>query len=173
MACKSRKVHQSHHFVRSALKSSFLGFHSEVREDSVQTSHWICAFSSLLPFKTTPMSGCLYFVTFFDDFSRKVRLYVLKSKKEVFVKFVEFKALVEKQWGHKIRAFRLDNGGELTSKALQRFLKAYGIQRQVSIFHISHQNGVAQRPNRTIVEVAKNMLDDQNVNKTLLAEAVI
>ena len=47
------------------------------------------------PFKTISMRGCLYFVTFIDDFSRKVWVYVLKSNGEVFAKFVEFKALVE------------------------------------------------------------------------------
>ena len=48
-------------------------------------------------------------------------MYVLKSKGEVFAKFVEFKALVEKQSEHKIKAFRSDNGGEFTSKAFERF----------------------------------------------------
>lgn len=32
------------------------------------------------PIRTTSMGGVRYFVTFIDDFSRKVWLYVLKSK---------------------------------------------------------------------------------------------
>ena len=39
---------------------------------------------------------CVYFVTFIDDYSRKVWLYFLKSKDEVFGRFKEWKAMVEK-----------------------------------------------------------------------------
>jgi transposase InsO family protein len=125
------------------------------------------------PFKTTSMGGCLYFVTFIDDYSRKVWVYVLKSKGEVFAKFVEFKALVEKQSEHKIKAFRSDNGGEFTSKAFERFLQAHGIERQLSTPYTPQQNGVAERANRTIVEMARSMLHHQNLNKNLWAEAVV
>ena len=34
--------------------------------------------------KTTSIGGGRYFLTFIDDFSRKVWVYVLKSKREVF-----------------------------------------------------------------------------------------
>ena len=43
------------------------------------------------PIKTISMSDTMYFVTFIDDFSWKVCLYVLKSKGDCFEKFKEFK----------------------------------------------------------------------------------
>ena len=68
------------------------------------------------PMKTTSMEGCKYFVTFIDDFSRKIWLYPIKAKSECFDKFKEFKTLVENQSEMKIKVFRSDNGGEYMSK---------------------------------------------------------
>jgi hypothetical protein len=43
------------------------------------------------------LSGCEYYLTFIDDYSRKTWIYFLKTKSEVFKRFQEFKALVENQ----------------------------------------------------------------------------
>nr|GEW37174.1 retrovirus-related Pol polyprotein from transposon TNT 1-94 [Tanacetum cinerariifolium] len=45
--------------------------------------------------------GCVYFVTFINDFSRKGWVYFLKTKDEVFGKFKEWKNMVEKRTGTK------------------------------------------------------------------------
>ncbi len=47
------------------------------------------------PMRTTSLGGARYFVTYIDNFSRKVWVYLLKSKGECLEKFKEFKALVE------------------------------------------------------------------------------
>ena len=55
-------------------------------------------------------------LTFIDDFTRKVWVYFLKYKSEVFEKFFHFKALVEKQSGQHIKVLRTNRGGEYISK---------------------------------------------------------
>ena len=60
----------------------------------------------------TSKGGARYILTFIDDFSRKVWVYFLKQKDEVFNKFEIFKALVENESGNKIKWIRTDNGGE-------------------------------------------------------------
>jgi hypothetical protein len=52
------------------------------------------------PLSSPSFSGCKYFLTFIDDFSRRTWVYFLKLKSEVFDKFLAYKALVEKQSGH-------------------------------------------------------------------------
>ncbi len=74
--------------------------------------------------RTTSLGGARYFVTYIDDFSRKVWVYLEKFK--------EFKALVETQSEHKIKVFRSDNGGEYISKGFEHFLRAHGIEKQTS-----------------------------------------
>ncbi len=110
------------------------------------------------PMKTTSLGGAKYFVTYIDDFSRKVRVYLLKSKGECLEKFKEFKALVETQSKHKIKVFRSDNGGEYVSKGFKCFFNAHGIEKQTSTPYRPQQNGMAERANRTLVEMVRIML---------------
>ena len=124
------------------------------------------------PMRTTSIGGSRYFVTFIDDFTRRVWLYPLKTKGECLEKFKEFKALAETQSEHKIKAFRSDNGGEFISKAFRRFLKKHGIERQPSTPYTPEQNGVAERANRTIVEMARSMIHAQRLMLSFWAEAV-
>ena len=54
-------------------------------------------------------SGCTYFVTFIDDYSRKVWVYFLKSNDEVFRRFKEWKTMVEKRTGKHVKTLRTYN----------------------------------------------------------------
>jgi hypothetical protein len=56
------------------------------------------------PMKTTSRGGARYFVTFINNFLRKIHVYLLKVKGEVFDKFKAYKALVETQTNMKIKA---------------------------------------------------------------------
>ena len=53
--------------------------------------------------KILSFGGARYFVTFIDDFSKKMLVYILKSKHQVLNKFEEWKAMVETQTGHKVK----------------------------------------------------------------------
>ena len=66
---------------------------------------------------------------------------------------------------------RLDNGGEFTSTEFNDFCKEAGIKRELTIPYNPQQNGVVERKNRTIVEVAKDMIHDQSLLKFLWVEA--
>ena len=57
-------------------------------------------------------SGALYFLTFIYDCSRKLWVYALQRKDQIFDKFKEFHALVERQSGKKLKCIRSDNGGK-------------------------------------------------------------
>ena len=91
-------------------------------------------------------------------FSRKIWLYVLKSKGNCFNKFKEFGSLIEIQSEHKIKMFRSDNGGKFVSKAFNHFFKDHGIEKQMSTPYTPQQNGVMNCVKCTIVEMARNML---------------
>ena len=55
---------------------------------------------------TQSLGGGEYFVTFIDDHTRHVWVYILKHKHEVFRRFQEWKPKVEKSSGRQIKAFR-------------------------------------------------------------------
>ena len=64
--------------------------------------------------QTPSLGGGYYFLTFIDDSTRYLWVYILKNKCQVFEKFVEWKALVENLHGCKIKILHTDNEGEST-----------------------------------------------------------
>ena len=58
------------------------------------------------------LGGAKYFITFIDGKSRFVWLYMLKHKEEVFRKFIEWKAMVEKSSGKRVKTLWTENGRE-------------------------------------------------------------
>lgn len=113
-----------------------------------------------------------YFVTFIDDYSRRVFVYCMKSKGEVFAKFVQFKAQAENETDKKIKIVRTDNGTEFVNKNFHDFFAKYGIVHETSAPYSPQQNGLSERMNRTIIEKARCMLFDAELNKGFWAEAV-
>ena len=79
---------------------------------------------------------------------------------------------MERQSEHKIKVFRSDNGGEYTSKRFDEFLCIHGMARHTSTPYTPQHNGVAERANRTIVEMARSMIHLQGLGREFWAEAV-
>jgi hypothetical protein len=50
-----------------------------------------------VPMSSPSLNGCLYYVIFIDDYSRKCWIYFLKDKSDTFDKFKEYKSFIEKQ----------------------------------------------------------------------------
>jgi transposase InsO family protein len=82
---------------------------------------------------------------------------------EVFSKIKEFKALIENLSVRKIKILRSENGGKYTSKEFVNVYKDVGIKRELTTPYNPQQNGVAERKNRTIMEVVKTMIHDQDL----------
>jgi len=97
-----------------------------------------------------------YYVSFIGDFSKFTWIYLLKFKSEVFQKFQEFQALVERLFNRKILAMQTDWGGEY--QKLNSFFTKAGIVHHVSCPYAHQQNGSAERKHRHIVEVGLSLL---------------
>ena len=144
-------------------KSSFLQTH--------QRSQYVYK-AILHTVSTASFSGCYYFLTFINDISNYVWLYVLKSKDEVFQRFKEFKSSVEKETGYEIKCLRSDNGGEYKSANFEAFLRDNGIKHECTVPKTPEQNGKAERMNRTLVEAVRTMLADAHLPKIFWAEPI-
>ncbi|XP_048623783.1 uncharacterized protein LOC125592576 [Brassica napus] len=84
----------------------------------------------------------------------------------------QFKAHVEKKSGLKIKSMRYDRGGEFMSKEFLKYCEDNGIRRQLTVPITPQQNGVGERKNRTMLEMARSMLKSKKLPKELWAEAV-
>ena len=109
------------------------------------------------------LGGGEYFVAFLDGHTRYIWVYILKHKGEVFQKFREWKALVEKSTECKVKTLRCDNGGEYTSAEFIAYLTQEGIKHELTTPHTPQQNGAAERLNRTLIEGVRTMLADSKL----------
>ena len=119
------------------------------------------------------LSGAKYFLTFIDDKTRYVWIYVLKHKDQVFSRFIEWKKMVEKSTGQQVKNLRTDNGGEFTSNEFEEYLKAEGVRYEQTIPRTPEQNGVAERMNRILVEAVRSMLSTSKLPHKFWAEALV
>lgn len=123
------------------------------------------------PNVTPSLSKCQYYISFVDDYSRKVWIYFLKTKDEAFSKFVEWKALVENQSGKVVKALRTDNGLEYCNTTFDNYCKQNGVMRHKTCPYTPQQNGVAERLNRTILEKVRSLLSETGLGEAFWAEA--
>ena len=91
-------------------------------------------------------------------FSRYGYIYLIKHKSETFEVFKEFQNEVENQLGRKIKMLRSDRGGEYVSLEFYDHLKNCGIVSQLSPPRTPQLNGVAERRNRTLLDMVRSMM---------------
>ena len=107
-----------------------------------------------------------------DDYSRKLWVYFLATKDEAFLKFCEWKKLVENQVDKKVRCLRTDNGLEFCNIAFDEFFKQQGIERHMTCAYTPQQNGVEEHMNLTVMEKVRCLLNESGLEERFWAEVV-
>ena len=113
--------------------------------------------SNPLSFDLSVTRGRQHFVTFIDEYSRKLWAFVLKSKDQVQSFFREFQARGEREPGQKLKVVWTNNGGEYRGQ-LKEYYKAQGIRIEYTVPNTPELNGLAKRINRGIMERVRSML---------------
>ena len=114
-----------------------------------------------------------YLLTFVDDYSRYVVIYLMTTRDEVLRHFQVYKAWAENATGQQIATLRTDGGGEYTSGAFTAYLREKGIQRQITPPHTPEHNGVAERMNLIIFGAVRSMLHRARLPPSFWAEAAM
>ncbi|CAO2199022.1 unnamed protein product [Urochloa humidicola] len=125
------------------------------------------------PCSVTSVSGFKGFVTFIDCYTRMTWIYMLKGKNEVLRCFQDFHKLVTNQFNAKVRIIHSDNGKEYVNNEFVTYTSEHGIIHQTTCPGTPPQNGVAERKNRHLLEVARSLMFQMNVPKYLWSEAVM
>ena len=125
--------------------------------------------------------GEKYFITFIDDFSRYGYLYLLHEKSQSVNILKVFIDEVERQLERKVKVVRSDRGGEYYGKydekgqcpgPFAKFLESQGICAQYTMPNTPQQNGVAERRNRTLMDMVRSMLNHSTVPLSLWMHAL-
>ncbi|WVZ58667.1 LOW QUALITY PROTEIN: hypothetical protein U9M48_008909 [Paspalum notatum var. saurae] len=124
------------------------------------------------PARVASVSGKWYVLVVVDDFSRFSWVFFMKFKDEAFG-FVRDLVLRLRNESHKaMRAIRSDNAGEFRNSRFENFCRDLGLEHQFSSPYTPPHNGVVERKNRTLVEMARTMLDEYRTPRRFWAEAV-
>nr|GEX24815.1 retrovirus-related Pol polyprotein from transposon TNT 1-94 [Tanacetum cinerariifolium] len=124
------------------------------------------------PMRIASINGKRYVLVIVDDYSRYTWVYFLRSKDkapEVIIKFL--KRITVLHQSHVI-IIRTDNDTEFKNQMLKEYFDTVGISHQMSSVRTPQQNGVVERRNRTLVEVARTMLIFSRAPLFLWAEAI-
>eukprot|EP00253_Pinus_taeda_P012039 PITA_12039 len=79
---------------------------------------------------------------------------------------------MENQTEKKIKVLWTDNGGEFFNKEFEELCKKCGLARQKTTPYTPPQNGVAERMNKTLMEMARRMLSGTGLGQEFWVEAV-
>ena len=117
--------------------------------------------------------GKRYFMTLIDDATKYCYVFLLKTKDEAFECFKTYKAEVENQLEKKIKRVRSDRGGEYFSNEFDLFCAENGIIHERTPPYSPQSNGVAERKNRTLMDLVNAMLGTSGMAKAWWGEAVL
>ena len=81
--------------------------------------------------------------------------------------------MVKTQFQTQIQILRTNNGSEYFENTLGAFLQREGIIHQSSCVDTLQQNGLVERKNKHLLEVARSLMLTTNVPKTLWGEAIL
>ena len=111
-----------------------------------------------------------YFITFIDDYSRYRYVYLLKHKSEALENFKNYKIEVGKQLGQPIRSINNGRGGEY--EVFDEFCKGKWIKHIYTMPYKLQQNGIAERCNRTLMEMSRSMMTHSQLPLSFWGEAL-
>ena len=124
------------------------------------------------PTQNLSIGGKKYCFVIVDDFSRLTWVIFLAHKDEVFNKFKILAKQIQNEKGCQISTLRSDHGREFENHLFTSFCEENGILQTFSSPRTPQQNGVAERKNRSLQEMARTMLSESGLSSGFWAEAI-
>ncbi|GFT95787.1 retrovirus-related Pol polyprotein from transposon TNT 1-94 [Trichonephila clavipes] len=125
------------------------------------------------PMPTESQGGNKYFLSIIDDYSRKVTVFPIRNKSDVFHTFIRFQKRAKRFLSKKVIAVRTDGGLEFCNKDMDNFLTELGIKHEVTNSYTPEMNGVAERFNLTALDGIKTLLKSSEVPHKFWGEALL
>ena len=124
------------------------------------------------PSRITSLGGKSYAFVIVDDFSRYTWVLFLAHKNDVFHEFSKLCRKIQNEKGFTISCIRSDHGREFENVEFESFCDEQGIEHTFSAPRTPQQNGVVERKNRTLQEMARTILHENNLPNYFWVEAV-
>jgi transposase InsO family protein len=99
-------------------------------------------------------------------------VFFLQDKSETQEVLKKFLRMVQNEFDAKVKKIRSDNGTVLKNTQVEDFLDEEGIKHEFSPPYTPQQNEVAERNNRTLIEMATTMLDEYKTSDQFWVESI-
>jgi transposase InsO family protein len=113
-----------------------------------------------------------YYLVIVDDYSRFTWVLFLQEKSQTQETLKGFLRQAQNEFGLRIKKIRSDNGTEFKNSQIEGFLEEEGIKHEFSSPYTPQQNCVVEMKNRTLLDMARTMLDEYKTPDRFWAEAI-
>jgi hypothetical protein len=110
------------------------------------------------PIAYISIDGSKYRLVIVDDYSRFTWIFFLKEKSPTQVTLKRFLRRAQNEFGLRIKNIRSNNRMEFKNSQIEGFLEEEGIKHEFSSPYTPQQNGVVERKNRTLLDMAMTIL---------------
>jgi transposase InsO family protein len=124
------------------------------------------------PIASISISGNKYGLVIIDDYSCFTWVFFLQDKSKTQVVLKKFLKRAHNEFDAKVKKIRSDNDTEFKNTQVEDFLDEEGIKHEFLAPYTPQQNGVAERKNRTLIEVVRTMLNEYKTSDQFWVEAV-
>jgi transposase InsO family protein len=124
------------------------------------------------PIAYISIGGSKYCLDIVDDYSRFIWVFFLQEKSQTQETLKRFLRQTQNEFGLRIKKIRSDNGTEFKNSQIEGFLEEEGIKHEFSSPYTPQQNGVVERKSRTLLDMARTMLDEYKTPDRFWAEAI-
>ncbi|CAM8948430.1 unnamed protein product [Rhodiola kirilowii] len=127
------------------------------------------------PMQVESCGGNKYVLVCVDDFTRFSWTRFLRDKSAAAPQFIELATLLQREReasGERLVSIRSDNGTEFKNATMTSYCTKHGIAHQFSSAITPQQNGVVERKNRTIQEMARVMIHAKKIPLKFWSEAM-
>ena len=114
-----------------------------------------------------------YLITFIYDFTRFGHIYLNSHIFEALDCFKIYSILVENQLNTKIKSLWTDRGHEYLSDLFKAYYDEKGKVRQLTIPYNPQQNGVAERRNKTLLDMVRSMMTQAKLPISFWGDALM
>ena len=118
------------------------------------------------------LGGMKYILVVVDDFTRYTWVVLLKDKSKAANKMIHLCKKLQVAKNILIAQIKSDQGREFENSKLISFCNDQGTKQEFFAPKTPQQNGVVERKNRVIQEMARVMLNNKSMPKSLWGESV-
>jgi hypothetical protein len=124
------------------------------------------------PMEVESLGKSRYFLTCIDESSNMCWIMLLRKKSDAASEWQKWYYRICNEMDTKVKELQHDSGGEFVSKEFKEFLSKEGIRIRETHTASPQENSIAERMNRTLMNMSRSMLIHANLPKSFWGESV-